>query len=428
MTHWPFVWYLRNFDNAQFYGKKAGGPFDAEVVIVGSANEAGVKPFLGNNYYRRHYRLIWWPNQDWYMNLPAKAMGGHERPDSAKNSGTWSFTASTRHRSPRGRSSITLPCMCGATSPSSFGTMARKRLAAAALPGDEYVDRWQPVAGRADWGGVGSGSGQFQGPRVSPWMGRAISMWPIATIIAFRSWMQTDVSPPVGQGGNPPGQFKEPWGIAVGPDGDVYVADTWNHRIQLFDAQGQFVRMWGTFGEVGAPSGAGTSFYGPRDVVLDPAGNLYVSDTGNKRVVKFDSDGGMVGATGGFNDVEGLFQEPVGLAVSADGTLYVVDTWNQRIQAFDAQLPASVARLCLGWHVGGQQTLCGGERGGARLHHRFRDGFAIIVCLTFRYDGEFYYYEDFESFVAGTVPNNGRWTPGRETLTASIPVSSQLLL
>ncbi|MBN1400291.1 MAG: TIGR03663 family protein, partial [Anaerolineae bacterium] len=46
-SSWPFVWYLRNFDNAQFYGKKPAGPFDAEVVIVGSANESAVKPFLG---------------------------------------------------------------------------------------------------------------------------------------------------------------------------------------------------------------------------------------------------------------------------------------------------------------------------------------------------------------------------------------------
>ena len=68
-SSWPFVWYLRDYDNAQFYGKKPAGPFDAEVVIVGSANEAGVKPLLGNKYYRRQYRMIWWPNQDWYMSL-----------------------------------------------------------------------------------------------------------------------------------------------------------------------------------------------------------------------------------------------------------------------------------------------------------------------------------------------------------------------
>jgi predicted membrane-bound mannosyltransferase len=54
-SSWPFVWYLRNFDNAQFYGKQPSGPFDADVVIVGPANEAAVQPFLGNRYSERKY-------------------------------------------------------------------------------------------------------------------------------------------------------------------------------------------------------------------------------------------------------------------------------------------------------------------------------------------------------------------------------------
>ena len=73
-SSWPFVWYLRDFSNAQFYGKTPGGPMDAEAVIVGPDNEAAVKPFLGNRYYRRDYRLIWWPNQDWYMTMTPQSL------------------------------------------------------------------------------------------------------------------------------------------------------------------------------------------------------------------------------------------------------------------------------------------------------------------------------------------------------------------
>ncbi|NLG27809.1 MAG: TIGR03663 family protein, partial [Chloroflexi bacterium] len=73
LSSWPFVWYLRDFSNAQFYGEKPASPFDAPVVIVGIENEPGVKPFLGSNYYRREYRLIWWPHQDWYKPMTLRS-------------------------------------------------------------------------------------------------------------------------------------------------------------------------------------------------------------------------------------------------------------------------------------------------------------------------------------------------------------------
>src|SRR5262249_31121530 len=75
-SSWPFVWYLRNYKNAQFYGKTPGSPFDAEVVIVGDANENAVKPFLGNRYVKRNMRLVWWPDEG-YKGLDwSKLFGG----------------------------------------------------------------------------------------------------------------------------------------------------------------------------------------------------------------------------------------------------------------------------------------------------------------------------------------------------------------
>jgi len=136
--------------------------------------------------------------------------------------------------------------------------------------------------------------------------------------------------------GNGPGQFKEPWGVAVAPNGDVYALDTWNHRIQVYSEQGVLKRTWGVFGQVQEPSGPGNVFYGPRDIIFDDEGSFYVVDTGNKRVVKYDPEGRMVGATGGPSDMP--FQEPVGIALGKDGTVYVADTWNQQIQVFDKDL------------------------------------------------------------------------------------------
>jgi len=124
--------------------------------------------------------------------------------------------------------------------------------------------------------------------------------------------------------------FNQPWGIGLGPDGSVYVADTWNHRVQKFTAKGEFLLMWGYFGQAEQPD----AFWGPRDVAVNAKGEVFVTDTGNKRVVVFDSQGQFITEFGGAGIAPGQLDEPVGIAVDADGLVYVADTWNQRIQVF----------------------------------------------------------------------------------------------
>ena len=131
-------------------------------------------------------------------------------------------------------------------------------------------------------------------------------------------------------GDAPGGTFNEPWDVAVGLDGSVYVTDTWNHRIQQFTAEGQFVRTWGYFGQ----AERGDAFWGPRALAVDPQGRIYVTDTGNKRVVIFEPDGTYVTEFGTAGFDIGQFDEPVGLAIDAEGLVYVADTWNQRVQVF----------------------------------------------------------------------------------------------
>ncbi len=340
-TSWPFVWYLRNFDNAQFYGKQPAGPFDAEVVLVGPPNEAGIIPLLGNRYYRRQYRLIWWPNQDWYMNITPRGMWESARDPVARKE-FWDVVFYRRHRV-----SVTAwPFV------HNFAMYVRRDvaqqlwdygpealMATEPLPGDEIVERWESRQASAVWGSAGFGAGQFRAPKgldldadgniyVADSQNHRVQMLsPEGSFL--REW---------GVEGSAPGQFKEPWGVAISPEGAVYVADTWNHRVQVFDAQGEFQDTWGTFNEVSSPMGSGDSLYGPRDVVFDDEGYLYLTDTGNKRVVKYDQAGNMINAVGGAGAGPGQFQEPVGLAFDADGMLYVADTWNQRIQVFTKDL------------------------------------------------------------------------------------------
>ena len=132
-------------------------------------------------------------------------------------------------------------------------------------------------------------------------------------------------------GDAPGGTFNEPWDVAVADDGSVYVADTWNHRIQKFSPEGEFITMWGFFGTAETPF----AMWGPRSVVVDPQGLVYVTDTGNKRIVIFNSNGEAVDEFGSVGFEPGEFDEPVGIALDPiSNNIYVADTWNRRIQGF----------------------------------------------------------------------------------------------
>ena len=132
------------------------------------------------------------------------------------------------------------------------------------------------------------------------------------------------------EGPAPEGSFNEPWGVAVAPDGLVYVADTWNHRVQVFSPDGQFIRMWDSFEANGIIDG----FWGPRGIAVDQKGRVFVTDTGKQRVVVFDAQGNYISQFGGIGMDPGQMDEPVGIAIDPEGRIFVADTWNNRIQVF----------------------------------------------------------------------------------------------
>ncbi|RMG90075.1 MAG: 6-bladed beta-propeller, partial [Chloroflexi bacterium] len=150
-----------------------------------------------------------------------------------------------------------------------------------------------------------------------------------------------------GQFGVGPGEFNEPWGLAV-DDQFVYVADTWNNRIQKFTLDGDYVAEFGTSG-VGNGEGTLGLFYGPRDVLLLSDNRLLVTDTGNHRLQILDRDGNFLLELGGQGSLPGQFFEPVGLGLAANGDILVADTWNGRVQEITPDLvPVNTWRV-EGW-------------------------------------------------------------------------------
>ena len=128
-------------------------------------------------------------------------------------------------------------------------------------------------------------------------------------------------------------------GIAVDSEGNLYVADTWNHQIRVYNAAGEQVRSWGVFYDAQDDPDAAAErpgeFYGPRDIALHD-GLLYVTDTGNERVQVFQTDGEFVRMFGHFGTGQGQLTEPVGIAVTNDGIVLVADSHNARIARFTA--------------------------------------------------------------------------------------------
>ena len=144
----------------------------------------------------------------------------------------------------------------------------------------------------------------------------------------------------VGRPGRGPGEFDSPGGVAVGPDGDLYVADTYNHRVQRLRPDGRFVRQWGRTGVTGIRAGW---FNYPTDVAVAADGTLFVADGYNDRVQVFAPDGRFLHKWGGplalnvFGPFPGWFATVTGIALDGRGCVYVADFYNHRVQKFTPQ-------------------------------------------------------------------------------------------
>lgn len=153
----------------------------------------------------------------------------------------------------------------------------------------------------------------------------------------------------IGGPGDGPGQFHAPGGVAVAANGDLFVADFYNHRVQRLSADGSFLRQWGETGKTGHRSG---SFTYPTDTALGPDGSLLVADGYGNRIQVFDAAGKFLGKWGGpfamgvYGPFRGWFSTVTAIALDAQGNVFATDFHNSRIQKFrpDGTFLASFGR------------------------------------------------------------------------------------
>ena len=373
---WPFVWYLRDFSNQHSFDQPTRALRDSTIVIVDSKNFDKIDQALGPGFYRIDYIRMWWPNQDYFGLVTDRQPGPFDANYSCK--GVLGFLKLFQTKDFSRICSALLDPNIRAGIINIWLNRDYAAYASATAHTDLTLATWQPAdqmrmyirkdVAQQIWK-YGASPAQ-QAAQVDPYQGKTV------TLTADEVIDTNAVTPPLNapralafaadgsfyvadsrngrvlhfdstgtlinawgtRSGNdpnspnpaaPPSTFNEPWGVAVAPDGSVFVTDTWNYRVQKFTPDGKFVKMWSTYTAGGQPQ----TFYGPRGIVVDSKGHVYVVDTGNKRIVVFDEDGNYITQFGSAGLDAGQFDEPVGIAIDNNGTVYITDTWNQRIQS-----------------------------------------------------------------------------------------------
>jgi DNA-binding beta-propeller fold protein YncE len=120
----------------------------------------------------------------------------------------------------------------------------------------------------------------------------------------------------------------KPVGLTVGPDGNVYIADTHYHRVMVYTPQGELVRQWGQYGK-----GPG-EFIFTTDIAFDEHGRMFVAEYGDHdRIQVFDIEGNYLYEFGSFGQGEGQLSRPQSLLIDGD-VVYITDSCNHRIAVF----------------------------------------------------------------------------------------------
>ncbi len=363
---YPYWWYFRDYPNKSWLKDDLTRDLlNYPVVISDDEHYSKTQAILKDRYFETKYKRLVWPMQDYFNMTWERFWNGLTNPEMRQAIfNIWLNKDYSLYASLANNTGLTLENW----QPSgniylfiqkdivaqiwTYGVLPQQQ---ELVETDPYALKYIELIPDRVFGTSGNSEGQLTMPR-------GLAVAPDGSIFvadannhriqkfsADGAFLLTWGSYATAESGNAPGgTFNEPWGIAVGKDGSVYVADTWNHRIQKFNSQGKFITMWGVPGLAEEPD----RFWGPRGIAVDRDGLVYVTDTGNNRVVIFDGDGNYRAQFGSNGINPGEFDEPVGIAVDDNGLVYIADTWNQRIQVFEPTAPGAYSVLRT-WEVNG---------------------------------------------------------------------------
>jgi DNA-binding beta-propeller fold protein YncE len=151
-------------------------------------------------------------------------------------------------------------------------------------------------------------------------------------IVVFNSL--GDITAIFGKPGQGLGELKAPMAVTLDPKRKkVYVADSSNYRIQVFQTDGEFVLSIDLNQDIGERE----KKVRPIGIAVNREGNIYVSDADNNYIRVYSSEGKFLFKFGGFGSEDGQFCIPVGLFIDQQDKIYAVDMNNSRVQVFDKQ-------------------------------------------------------------------------------------------